>query len=65
MSSRYLLFVIVVGGLAHLILYLADREISAGIDRLSEATLARPESLDANSNLKLVSARSPYMRNER
>jgi hypothetical protein len=62
MSSRYLLFVIVVGGLAHLILYLADREISAGIDRLSEATLARPESLDANSNLKLVSARSPYMR---
>jgi hypothetical protein len=65
MSSRYLLFVIVVGGLAHLILYLADREISAGIDRLSEATLARPESLNANPNLKFVSARSRYMRNER
>jgi hypothetical protein len=65
MNSRFWFFVVVMGGLAHLILYIADREIGAGIDRLSEAKLIGPELLDADSSLKLVSARSPYMRDER
>jgi hypothetical protein len=54
-----------VAGLAHLILYIADREVNASVDRLSQLRLARPGELDNDSNLKLVSARSPYMRNER
>jgi hypothetical protein len=65
LGMRFWLFVIVVGGLAHLVLYLADREINAGIDRLSEAKLARPELLVADPDLKLASTRSPYMRDER
>jgi hypothetical protein len=65
MSARFWIFAVVVGGLAHLILHIADREISAGIDSLSETKLARPELLDADPGLKLVSARSPYMRDER
>ena len=65
MGLRLWLFVAAVGGLAHLILYAADREINAGVDRLSESRLVRPGELDADSNLKLVSARSPYMRDER
>jgi len=65
MGLRLWLFVAAVGGLAHLILYMADREINAGVDRLSQSRLVRPGELDTDSNLKLVSARSPYMRNER
>jgi hypothetical protein len=65
MDLRPWLFAAVVGGLAHLILYIADREISAGVDRLSEVRILRPDGLDADPNLKVVSARSPYMRNER
>ena len=65
MGLRLWLFVAAVGGLAYLILCIADREISAGVDRLSEARLMRIGGLDADQDLKLVSARSPYMRNER
>lgn len=65
MGLRLWLFVAAVGGLAHLVLYLADREINAGVDRLSESRLVRPGELDGDSNLKLLSARSRYMRNER
>jgi hypothetical protein len=65
MGLRLWLFLAAVGGLAHLVLYLADREINAGVDRLSESRLVRHGELDGDSNLKLVSARSPYMRNER
>jgi hypothetical protein len=65
MGLRLWLFVAAVGGLAHLILYMADHEVDAGVDRLSQSRLVRPGELDADSNLKLVSARSPYMRDER
>jgi len=57
------LSVVAVGGLAHLFLFIADREIDAGVDRLSELQFAHSDTLD--DDLKLVSARSPYMRNER
>src|SRR5512138_1364108 len=43
MGLRFWLFVVATAALAHAILYLADREISAGVDRLSEAKLARPD----------------------
>jgi len=65
MGLRLWLFVAAAGGLAHLILYMPDREINAGVDRLSQSMLVPPHELDTDSNLKLVSARSPYMRNER
>jgi predicted proteasome-type protease len=53
------------GGRAHLVLYLADREINAGVDRLSELKNLHGYALDADPDLKLVSKRSPYMRDER
>jgi hypothetical protein len=62
---RLWLFVAAMGGLAHLILFIADREIRAGEDRLSEVRLMRPDGLDRDPNQKLVNARSPYTRNER
>ena len=65
MGLRLWVFVAGVAGLAHVILYIADREVNASVDRLSQLRLARPGELDNDSNLKLVSARSPYMRNER
>jgi hypothetical protein len=65
MGLRLWLFVAIMGGFAHLILSVADREISAGVDRLSELETMHGYVLDADPNLKLVSERSPYMRNER
>jgi hypothetical protein len=65
MGLRLCLFVAIMGGLAHLILSMADREISAGVDRLSELDNMHGYVLDADPNLKLASERSPYMRNER
>jgi hypothetical protein len=65
MSLRYWLFVAVTGGLAHLVLFLADREIDAGVDRLSEAKDLHSYALDADPDLKLVNERSPNMRSER
>jgi hypothetical protein len=65
MGLRIWLFVAAVGGLSHLFLFIADRGIRAGVDRLSEVRLMRHDGLDGDPNLKLVSARSPYMRNER
>jgi len=65
MGLRFWLFVLVTAALAHSILYLADREISAGVDRLSEAKISRPDVIDAELDLKPVSARSTYMRDER
>jgi hypothetical protein len=65
MGLRLWLFFAAVGGLAHLILYTADREINAGVDRLYQSGLIRSGELGDDSNMKRVSARSPYMRNER
>jgi hypothetical protein len=48
-----------------LVLFIADHEIKAGVERLSEMRVSPQPTLDADPNLKLVSERSPYMRNER
>jgi hypothetical protein len=65
MPLRFWLFIAIAGGLAHLVLFIADREISAGVDRLAELPTVHRSTLDADPNLKLVSEHSPYMRNER
>ena len=65
MGLRFWLFMAIAGGLAHLVLYVADREIDASIDRLAEVRLAHRQVLNADPELKLVSARSRYMRDER
>ena len=63
MGLRFWLFMAIAGGLAHLVLYFADREIDASINRLAEVRLAYRQVADPE--LKLVSARSRYMRDER
>jgi hypothetical protein len=63
MGLRLWLSLAAVGTLVHLFLFVADREIEAGVDRLSELKFTHPDGLD--DDLKLVSARSPYMRDER
>lgn len=65
MRWSFWLFVAVAGGFAQLLLLIADREIDAGVDRLAEVKFAPHDLLDAAPDLKLVSAHSPYMRNER
>ena len=65
MPFRLWLFIAFAGGLAHLVLVIADRQISAGVDRLAGLPTLHQPMLDADPNLKLVSEHSPYMRNER
>lgn len=65
MGLRFWLFVVATAAIAHLMLHLADREITDGVDRLSKATLTRSYALSADPELRSVSARSPYMRDER
>jgi hypothetical protein len=48
-----------------LLLFLQDAEIQAGVERLSEIRVSHQPTFDADPNLKLVSERSPYMRDER
>jgi hypothetical protein len=48
-----------------LVLFIEDHEIEAGVERLSEMRVSPQPTLDADPNLKLVSERSPYMRDER
>jgi hypothetical protein len=48
-----------------LLLFLQDAEIQAGVERLAEMKLSHSPTFDADPNLKLVSERSPYMRDER
>ena len=48
-----------------LVLLLEDYQINAGVERLSEMRISPDSSLTADPNLKLVSAHSPYMRDER
>jgi hypothetical protein len=47
------------------LLFIQDAEIKAGVERLSEMSLSPSPTFDADPNLKLVSERSPYMRDER
>ena len=53
------------GSLAFLVLFIADHQMNAGVDRLSTMKLPSQFALDAEPHLKLVSERSPYMRTER
>jgi hypothetical protein len=62
---RFWLFIAIAGGLAHLVLFIADRQISAGVDRLAELPAVHRSIPETDPNLKLVSEHSPYMRNER
>lgn len=66
MGLRSWLLILAAAGFAHLILHAMDRQIDAGIDRLSEATIDHPGvSSSAAPDLRSVTARSAYMRNER
>jgi hypothetical protein len=57
-------FLALVGALAFSILFQADRERKAGMERLSNYKTA-PHVLEADPGLWLQTERSPYMRNER
>ena len=48
-----------------LVLFLEEYQISAGVERLSEMSVSPASPLSADPNLRLVSERSPYMRDER
>ena len=48
-----------------LVLFLEDYQINAGVERLSEMRISPASSLTADPDLRLVSAHSPYMRDER
>ncbi len=60
-------FVILCAGffITTLVAFLEERQISAGVDRLSEMSITPDSSLSADPNLRLVSEQSPYMRDER
>ena len=47
------------------VLFIQDYEMKAGVERLSEMRVLPQPTFDADANLKLVSERSPYMRDER
>ena len=57
-------FLAFLGSLAFLVLFIADQQMNAGIDRLSTMRLRPQSALDADPNLKVISERSLYMRNE-
>ena len=65
MRLSFWLFVAVAGGFVHLLLLIADREIEAGVNRLAEVKFESHDLVDAAPDLKLESAHSPYLRNER
>ena len=48
-----------------LVLFLQDAEIQAGVERLAEMKVSHSPAFDADPGLRLVSERSPYMRDER
>jgi hypothetical protein len=48
-----------------LVLFIEDYQINAGVERLSEMRALPQPPLSADPNLRLVSAHSPYMRDER
>ncbi len=58
-------FLAFLGSLAFLVLFIADRQMNAGVDRLSGMKIPPQSALNADPDLKLVSERSPYMRTER
>ena len=62
---KWTLLILCAGFFITLVLFIEDYEINAGVERLSEMRVLPQPTRDAEPNLKLVSERSPYMRNER
>lgn len=66
MDLRSWLLILVTAAVAHVILHALDRQIDASIHRLSEATINHPGAGSrAEPDMRSVTARSAYMRNER
>jgi hypothetical protein len=61
----YWFLLAVVGTLAFSILFLADRERKAGVDRLSKYKVSPRTDLKADRDLLEQGERSPYMHDER
>jgi hypothetical protein len=53
-----------VGFLIFLVVFIKDWETKMGADKFSRMKLPRHSGLNSDPDLKLVSERSPYMRNE-
>jgi hypothetical protein len=64
MKWTFWAFLAFLGSLGFLVLFIADQQMNAVVDRLSTMKLPSQSALDADLNLKLVSERSPYMRTE-
>ena len=62
---KYWPFLALLGSLIFLVLFIADLQKRADVDRLSTEKFPPQSALEADPNLKLVSERSPYMRTER
>ena len=58
-------FLAFVGSLIFLVLFIAERQMNAGVDGLSKVRIPRQSVLDADPDLKFITERSPYMRSER
>jgi hypothetical protein len=58
-------FLAFLGSLAFFVLFIADQQMNASVDRLSTMKLPSQSALDGDPDLKLVSERSPNMRTER
>ena len=58
-------FLAFLASLAFLVLFIADHEMNAGVDRLSGMKIPPQSALNADPDLKPVSERSPYMRTKR
>ena len=58
-------FLAFLGSLAFSVLFIADQQTNAGVDRLSTMKLPSQSALDRDPDLKLVSQRSPNKRTER
>jgi len=64
-AMKWTFFVLCAVFLIGLILFMKEREITAGVERLAEMRMTHAPVLDADPNLKRVSERSAYMRTER
>ena len=62
MKPTFLTVVAFLAVIAFLALFLADREMQAGIRRLSNYTFSSRSALDADPSLKRASKRSPFIR---
>ena len=65
MKGTSWVFLAFVGSLIFLVLFVADWQMTAGVDRLTKIKIPPQSALEADPNLKLVTERSPYMRSER